>query len=57
MDDLRGTPQERLAQLDRATADGSASTEWLVKQLRTALEELVQVERIADEEAERREDF
>ncbi|MEV8212836.1 hypothetical protein [Leifsonia sp. NPDC077715] len=56
MDDLHGSAQERLTQLDAAIARG-ASAEWLEKQLRAALEELADVEPVADAERDRREDY
>jgi hypothetical protein len=56
MDDLHGSAQERLTQLDAAVARG-ASAEWLEKQLRAALEELADVEPVADAERDRREDY
>ncbi|MGH1550844.1 hypothetical protein ACRAWB_17335 [Leifsonia poae] len=56
MDDLHGSARERLTQLDAAVARG-ASAEWLEKQLRAALEELADVEPVADAERDRREDY
>ena len=56
MDDLHGSARERLTQLDAAVARG-ASAEWLEKQLRAALEELADIEPVADAERDRREDY
>ena len=57
MDDLHGSPAQRLARLDELTASGDVTTDWLTRQLREVLHELAQVEPVADAEAERREDF
>lgn len=57
MDDLRGSAQERLTQLDAAVAKGEATPEWLERQLRGALEELARLEPVADAEQDRREDY
>lgn len=57
MDDLRGSAQQRLTRLDAAVAAGEATPEWLERQLRNALEELTQVEPVADAEQDRREDY
>ncbi|WP_431218518.1 hypothetical protein [Leifsonia xyli] len=56
MDDLRGSAAQRLSQLD-AMAAGDVTNEWLTRQLRAALQQLAEVEPVADAEAERREDF
>ncbi|MFP3466361.1 hypothetical protein [Leifsonia sp. SIMBA_070] len=57
MDHLKGTAAERLAQLDAITESGDASPEWLTHQLRTTLQELAEVEPVADAEQDRREDY
>lgn len=57
MDDLTGPAAARLAQFDELSAAGPLPAEWLTRQLRAALEELAEVEPIADAEQERREDF
>ncbi|MDN4616304.1 hypothetical protein P5G50_17790 [Leifsonia sp. F6_8S_P_1B] len=57
MDDLRGSAQERLTQLDAAVGRGGATSEWLERQLRAALTELTQLEPVADAEQDRREDY
>ena len=56
MDDLHGSAQERLAQLDAAVA-GGADAEWLTRNLLAALKELAAVEPVADAEQDRREDY
>ncbi|MFJ6652927.1 hypothetical protein ACIQLJ_09060 [Microbacterium sp. NPDC091313] len=57
MDDLTGPAAARLAQFDALSADGPLPADWLARQLRAALEELTEVEPVADAEQERREDF
>lgn len=57
MDDLQGSANGRLAQLDSVVASGEASPEWLIRQLRQALMELADVEPVADAEQDRREDY
>ena len=47
MDDLHGSAQERLTQLDAAVSRG-ASPEWLEKHLRATLEELADIDRRED---------
>lgn len=57
MDDLHGSAAARLQQLDAATESGSADPEWLTRQLRAALQELAELEPVADAEQDRREDY
>ena len=57
MDHLHGSAAERLQQLDAATESGEASPEWLTHQLRAALQELAELEPVADAEQDRREDY
>lgn len=57
MDDLRGSANERLARLDSMVASGDASEEWLIRQLRAALQELAELEPVVDAERDRREDY
>lgn len=57
MDDLHGSPSARLRQLETAEASGEASTEWLARNLRRALEELDTIEPIADAAVEGRQDY
>jgi uncharacterized coiled-coil protein SlyX len=57
VDDLRGSAQQRLTRLDAAVASGEATPDWLERQLRATLEELSQVEPVADAEQDRREDY
>jgi uncharacterized coiled-coil protein SlyX len=57
MDDLHGSAEQRLTQLDAAVGRGDATAEWLERQLRALLQELAEVEPVADAERERREDY
>ncbi|WP_164515447.1 hypothetical protein [Microbacterium sp. 10M-3C3] len=57
MDDLTGPAAARLERFEALRAEGALPAEWLERQLRAALEELAEVEPIADAEQERREDF
>ena len=44
MDDLHGSAEDRLRQLDAATAGGDVSAEWLERHLRSTLSELAEFE-------------
>ncbi|MFB2556144.1 hypothetical protein [Herbiconiux liangxiaofengii] len=57
MDDLRGSAAARLGQLDDVAASGTATAEWLERNLRATLEELARVEPVADADEERRQDY
>lgn len=54
--ELRGTPAERLTQLRLLPAE-ELTREWLLAELKSTLEELAEVEPIADTALERQEDF
>ena len=57
MDDLHGSAAARLNRLDDVAASGTATAEWLERNLRATLEELARVEPIADADQERRQDY
>ncbi|MGD8194629.1 hypothetical protein ACEXQB_009055 [Herbiconiux sp. P18] len=57
MDDLHGSAAARLGQLDDVAASGTATAEWLERNLRATLEELARVEPVADADQERRQDY
>ncbi|WP_374009614.1 hypothetical protein [Leifsonia sp. LS-T14] len=57
MDDLHGSAEERLRQLDAATAGGDVSAEWLERHLRSALSEIAELEPVVAAEQDRREDY
>jgi hypothetical protein len=55
--ELTGSAVERLAQLDEIIINGAATDEWLTRHLRVALREVAELEALADEEQDRREDY
>ncbi|MGO4301152.1 hypothetical protein [Leifsonia sp. RAF41] len=57
MDDLHGSAEERLRQLDAVSAGGDVSAEWLERHLRSALSELAELEPVVAAEQDRREDY
>jgi len=57
MDDLHGSAEERLRQLDAISAGGDVSAEWLERHLRSALSELAELEPVVAAEQDRREDY
>lgn len=57
MEDLKGSAAQRLAALEEVASAGVPPADWLLRNLRAVLEELVVVEPLADLEAERGEDF
>jgi hypothetical protein len=57
MEDLTGSAADRLERFDALRADGPLPADWLERQLRAALVELVTAEPIADAEQDRIEDY
>ncbi|WP_314146043.1 hypothetical protein [uncultured Leifsonia sp.] len=55
--DLRGSAQDRLAQLDELVIAEGTTDEWLLRHLRLALGELAALEPVLEMELERREDY
>lgn len=55
--DLSGSAAEKGQALESIVAHGEPSSAWILRQLRWALDELAEVEPLADREREREEDF
>lgn len=57
MDDLTGTPSERLARIEHLEDPLDLDAAWLLRQLIAALRDLADAQPAADAEHERREDY